>query len=86
MDKGKRLAETIGRGGAPLQEDSFRTDVVQLVEAFQITCLEREVAVIGRTEGHRDVGGLVAFDAKPRANDVDRQRGIGADDENQDRR
>ena len=57
--------------------------MVHLIEAFQITRLEREVAVVRCAQGHGNIGGLVAFYAKPRLDHVDRQRGIGTDDEHE---
>ena len=86
MDERKCLVETIGGGDTSLQVDPLRTGVINLIEAFQIMCLEREVAVVCHAQGHGDVGGFVALDAKPRPDDVDRERSVRTDDEHHDRR
>jgi hypothetical protein len=63
------------------QEDTLGAGMIETREPLQITALERQVAVVGRAQRHRDVGRLVAFDAVPRSNDIDGDRERGRHDE-----
>ena len=58
---------------AALQEDPFRSALVDAPEADEILSLERQIAVVRHAERHAHVGGFVAFDAIGRPHDVERQ-------------
>ena len=49
-------------------------------EPLEIAALEREIAIVGHAQRHRDVGRLVTLDLVART-DVDRDRGGERDDE-----
>ena len=75
MDEREAAVELIERSDADLEEDTAGAAVVAREEPLEVDAVfVDEVAVVGKAQRHRHVGGLVALDAAERPWHVDRQR------------
>ena len=68
---------------AALEENPFRAAAIESPEPLEISAFVTQVVIVGDAERHRDVGGLVTFDAKSGSDDVDGNCG-GQHDHEQD--